>query len=482
VARSRRSRRRRPSRWQRLPLAVRASVLLGSLVVGLGLIELGARDTVGELPVWSVDDPDTVVMTGHATRLWGMREGVKDNAGAQATIGPLGLREPVPPVPRPAGTERVLVLGDSSFFGHGVADDETLTEQLVVALRDRGVTADAVNGAVSGYSVAQSLLLMEDVGWSTEPTLVVSANLWSDNTWDAFHDEDLLRSRKLARGNPLVHSAAFRLFATWAASRLGGGRLVAVRPSEGWPVDKVRRVPPRRFAELLDQLAREAAERGVGFALLKPTNRFLVDTPSASSAPAWGVYYQAQEIVAAHHGTVVADMTPAFTAAFAEGAAADDLFMDLMHPRAIGQRLMAEALADALVAAGWPKRSLIGVDTPADVSALVEQETTPRIDDGGVGSPQRNLFAGVAASRSEDATSGCVPWTVEGTVDADGPATVNVGDPAGRSLGQAVLDRGGTFRIEVCTSLSTLLLTATHGEERVQQTLAPGEHAALNFR
>lgn len=462
---------------------MRAAVLFGGLVAGLVGAELAARAELGseldgELPGWHVEDPDTVVMTGHATRLWGMTPGVKDNAGAQATIGGLGMRGVAPAVPRPEERQRVLVLGDSSFFGHGVEDDETLTSQLVRVLAERGIEADAVNAAVPGYSLAQSVLLMDELGWDTEPTLVVSANLWSDNTWDAFHDEDLLRSRRLAQGNPLVHSAAFR----WLVGRAvgtEGGRLVSVRPSEGWPADKVRRVPPRRFGELLDGLVREAAERGVGAALLAPTNRFLVDTPDGLGAPAWGVYFEAQRRVAAHHGIPVADMTPPFVAAFEQGTGIDTLFSDMMHPRAVGQRLMAEALVDALVAAGWPANDLVGRTDAADLGELRDDEATPRIDDGGVGSPQRNLFSGAGSSRTEEQVADCEPWSVVGEVAAREAVEVQVADPAGRSLGRAQLPTGGPFTIDVCTSLEELVVSAHSAGVSDRTSVTRGASARL---
>jgi len=83
------------------------------LLVFLSLGE-GVARVVGPLtPTWQGNDPGGVIMVGHPTRLWGMGPGRRDNAGATATISEIGLREPVPTTPRPAGRQRILLLGDS---------------------------------------------------------------------------------------------------------------------------------------------------------------------------------------------------------------------------------------------------------------------------------------------------------------------------------------------------------------------------------
>jgi acyl-CoA thioesterase-1 len=86
----------------------------------------------------------------------------------------------------------VLVLGDSSFFGHGVREAETLPAQLEQALRARGVDARVQNFGVPGYSSIQSRALLDEQGWAADPDLVLIGSLWSDNNIDGFRDADLL--------------------------------------------------------------------------------------------------------------------------------------------------------------------------------------------------------------------------------------------------------------------------------------------------
>ena len=106
-------------------------------LVSIGVLSLAegvARLSEPMLPGWRADDPGDVVMVGHSTRLWGMGAGERRNGPETATIHSSGLREPIPEGPRAAGEERILVLGDSTYFGHSVADEETFAFRLQAGL------------------------------------------------------------------------------------------------------------------------------------------------------------------------------------------------------------------------------------------------------------------------------------------------------------------------------------------------------------
>lgn len=88
---------------------------------------------------------------------------------------------------KPAGTRRLAVLGDSFVAGLGVAEEETLPEQL--AMRLTGMEAaerwEALNFGVSGSGTTQALLTWRNVARDYRPDLVVLAffngNDLSDN-------------------------------------------------------------------------------------------------------------------------------------------------------------------------------------------------------------------------------------------------------------------------------------------------------------
>ncbi|HEV3469043.1 MAG TPA: SGNH/GDSL hydrolase family protein [Pyrinomonadaceae bacterium] len=67
-------------------------------------------------------------------------------------ISPQGTRDDAVEVPKPPGTFRVLVLGDSLAYGASVAPEKTFPNQLEALLRERaGPASEVVNAAVSGY-------------------------------------------------------------------------------------------------------------------------------------------------------------------------------------------------------------------------------------------------------------------------------------------------------------------------------------------
>ncbi len=86
-----------------------------------------------------------------------------------------GLRGPEVAVPKPAGTLRVLVLGDSVVEGAQVAQEATVAALLareLEALETSG-RIETVNAGVAGFGTAQQLLFLEREGAALQPDLVV---------------------------------------------------------------------------------------------------------------------------------------------------------------------------------------------------------------------------------------------------------------------------------------------------------------------
>lgn len=90
-------------------------------------------------------------------------------------INALGLRGPEVVRPKPLGTQRVLVLGDSYIFGVGVDEAHLFTTRLAQRLARDGFAADVVGAGVTGYSTDQELILLRELGPLLEPDLVVLA-------------------------------------------------------------------------------------------------------------------------------------------------------------------------------------------------------------------------------------------------------------------------------------------------------------------
>lgn len=71
---------------------------------------------------------------------------------------------------RTPGAKRILLLGDSFFWGYGVNDEDVVSE---VLQRKAGMSVEIINGAVIGYGTDQELLWLVEEGLKYKPDLVV---------------------------------------------------------------------------------------------------------------------------------------------------------------------------------------------------------------------------------------------------------------------------------------------------------------------
>lgn len=88
------------------------------------------------------------------------------------TTNSYGFRDDEIPLKKPSGTSRILILGDSVSFGHGVEDDETYSEQLEDLLSTSEHPVDVINTGVPGNSPFQEFVDLER-GLTFEPDIVV---------------------------------------------------------------------------------------------------------------------------------------------------------------------------------------------------------------------------------------------------------------------------------------------------------------------
>jgi lysophospholipase L1-like esterase len=115
---------------------------------------------------------------------------------------------------KPAGTFRVLCLGDSRTFGWGLTEDETYSRRLEALLRKAapaGTRLDVINAGVNAWSYPQMLIYLKRDGLAYSPDVVIvdGANLWT--TFGADQSDAFRRSfrRKLIAKNLLRRSATY---------------------------------------------------------------------------------------------------------------------------------------------------------------------------------------------------------------------------------------------------------------------------------
>ncbi|MCB9760622.1 MAG: SGNH/GDSL hydrolase family protein [Alphaproteobacteria bacterium] len=250
----------------------------------------------------------------------------------------LGLRGPELP-PKAAGEWRFLTLGDSTVWGHGVADEDVFSSVAARALSARwGVEVRPVIGAQPGHDMAQSLNTLERLGRNIQPDLVLIANLWSD----LFHQDSAAFAQPPGQAAP---SALYRVLHR-ALGPLLEPRIVSwldVERGVGTPGDgRAARTPLPRYIDGLRTLGEMSAEIGARPAfLVLPAP---IDLDPAGPPGFVTAYREAMRMVAAELDAPLIEAPEAFRAAGATNA----MFFDPVHPSKAGHRLLGEAVAEGL--------------------------------------------------------------------------------------------------------------------------------------
>jgi lysophospholipase L1-like esterase len=464
-----------PSRPRRLLLSLITTAVI------FGFAELIARSINPMFPRWGLPDTNAVIMVAHPTRLWGIAPGNRKNVDTTATVNDLGLRGDLVTVPRPAGEERIVILGDSTFFGHGVSDDDTMSAVLQARLTHTTV----INGGIPGYSTEQTRRLLDEIIWDLEPTLLILGCFWSDNIYESYRDKDLFATREIQASTLLVHSAFMR----WLATSLSGlrpsedGRIVTWVHGGELPKATHRRVELADYVANLDWIIREAAKRNIGVILLSPPAKVEV-IQSVAPPHQWGSYRDHQAAIALHHGIPHIDATLQFAADHKADPSpnADNLYLDDLHPSVRGHKLFAEIIDEGLKQAGWPSKPLLGTGAAIDTSSVVDTTSTGAnrtthargqsplmtmflADKGAPGDPSRATPIGnTLPHRTEP-----FPITLVAPPDS-GPFQIEVRSN-GRSVASVRAAKPGTFPLTISVGALPVVITArdASGQEASQE-------------
>jgi len=274
----------------------------------------------------------------HPILTWRLRSRLNDfwDGKASITTNSRGLRGPEVPLGKGAEEVRVLVMGDSSSFGDGVTYGETYgarLEALLNALFPK-TRWSVVNGAMKGYSTFQGRYLLERVGLSYHPDLVVFAFLHSDFKTDARED------RLTNLNPPVVKALQELLYESNLYLLLRQGLLNRSGAAAQGEAAQVHRVSAADFRTNLEEMARLCTSRGMGLIFLnmprEKRNRPGEDEP----------WRDALKAVAKESGAPVVDL---FTVFREREAAGDVLCFDTVHPNGAGHALIAESLLEALL-------------------------------------------------------------------------------------------------------------------------------------
>jgi len=305
------------------------------------------------------------VATEDPSPAYRLRPGVVTSVrGIDVRVNQLGLRGPeVSAVPAP-GVHRVLALGDSATFGEGLAEADAFPPQLERELRTlTGERWEVLNAGVQGYNTADELGLLETRGLALAPeAVVVGFNLNDFDYGPVINSQGILTRDRATRAGTwsLANLSEFYLVLRWLA-------VMRQKAFVAWSTNDVPLEPPgkgfsqfdrvvsvvrkRYYAEPNDDrwqtmvdslhgLARVAREHGVRLVVAIIPDGDQLEAPE----PTTPLPQQKLRAICADAKLDCLDLYPVFVAAGATG-----LHLDIMHPNAAGQKIIAKALADRLL-------------------------------------------------------------------------------------------------------------------------------------
>ncbi|HEX8503042.1 MAG TPA: SGNH/GDSL hydrolase family protein [Pyrinomonadaceae bacterium] len=275
------------------PLRVRVAVVLLSVLFALLVFELFLRAAGYSYQTFYAPDAVRGYALEPGAEGWHTKEG-----RSYVRVNSDGLRDRERAKPKPAGTLRVALVGDSYAEALQVAQEDgiasVLERQLGACPRAAGRAVEVVNFGVSGYSTAQELLTLRERVWAYEPDVVLLLVTTNNDVTDnvrAFKDaEDIpyfvMRGDELALDDSFRQSLKFR-FRTSVLARAGRWLYSNLRFVHA--VQQARHALKARLAQRRDRrLAEEARARREASAHPLPVRAQPAPAPEAPAPPPGG--------------------------------------------------------------------------------------------------------------------------------------------------------------------------------------------------
>jgi lysophospholipase L1-like esterase len=159
----------------------------------------------------------------------------------------------------PAGTRRILLLGDSVVFGQEIPEEQTVGAMLARAAANLGLgPTEVINAGVPGYDTVAEVRLLERVGLGLGPhAVVVGLSLNDHDVAPQYSPFGLLISKPLEQRQPAwTDRSEFLALLRWVGRWLRGDlfvQLVAVNEAQPGPAaSQARPRPPAVEAGIRD--------------------------------------------------------------------------------------------------------------------------------------------------------------------------------------------------------------------------------------
>lgn len=271
-------------------------------------------------------------------------------------INERGFRSaPIAPV-KPAGTTRILCIGDSTTFGFGVEREESYGSRLARWLNAGGNgTFEVINAGIPAYTSHQSLEVLREFRTDAIDWVFCYIGAWNDYVPAVGVDDaraaDILEKAGEKRPSHLV---IIQKIARWlrGISNSGSTQPGASRQREyarGWSLAGLRpdgpRVPPVRFEENLQQIVAECRAMGA-----RPM--FMIPAAPAATILKYKDSDDYAERVARVAARASVPMVDVRARLKSDTAGDEALFMDFIHPSAAGHVRIARDLAEACIQLG----------------------------------------------------------------------------------------------------------------------------------
>lgn len=269
----------------------------------------------------------------HPTLFWEVSPNLMDiNMGpAKVLTNSHGFRSPEISLKKPEGQYRVIVLGDSSAFGHFVGNDQTFGAVLEKMLRIRHPGRDVrfINGAVLGYTSYQAATFMKERGWKFSPDLIIigfnnDPQLeWKQDVERVPHPVILPIFRLLYKSNIYLSLKKFML-----NQRMKKDHSFALQPGSR---QQKNRVSPEQMKDNLTYLLNEGKKHN--------TKIIFISMPLQSVSHDIRNYRRIMKELANNGEHPFLDLLDDW-----KKYPAHEVFLDVMHPTVKGHRIIAEDL------------------------------------------------------------------------------------------------------------------------------------------
>ncbi|MCD4785855.1 MAG: hypothetical protein K8T10_18715 [Candidatus Eremiobacteraeota bacterium] len=274
----------------------------------------------------------------HPTLFWELSPGLLNMNLLQDKVftNSHGFRSPEISMKKPPGQYRVMVLGDSSAFGFGVADDETFGAILSRDLRKKYPQKDVrfINGAVSGYTTHQAATFMKERGWKFSPNLIIIS----------FNDDPQMEWKQdVQRAPGVILTPIFRLlyksniYLTFKQAilnaRVRSNPKFAMSPDRG---SETNRVTAKQLRKNLKDIQDEAKKRGADV--------ITISMPLQAYGKTIEDYRGIMKESAQERGFLFLDLLKGWN-----DHPYEEVLIDVMHPNKKGHELIARDLLELII-------------------------------------------------------------------------------------------------------------------------------------